>query len=62
MKPIFKENDGGDQFTFRDGKWEPSSESEINDLWSSWVINPNAERWSDDEGFTVFGYKEVNND
>ena len=55
----FKEKDGGGQY-FKDerGEWLKTSENHIMSLWNIWVISPRAMRYTDDEGYLVFDFKE----
>jgi hypothetical protein len=54
--PLFKENDS-QQFYFENGEWVSCGESKIHKLWSDWVCSLSAERYYDEQGFLIFGYK-----
>lgn len=61
ITPHFKErdfNDKEEQYFHTEGGWQKCNESLINTLWKQWVEHPKAIKYVDDEGFTVFGFKE----
>lgn len=53
--PAFKQNKT-EQFYFNDNEWIKCNKTKINLLYQNWVCSKRAERYTDDDGFLVFGY------
>lgn len=60
--PYFPDQKGyyppkNEQYYYKDGVWVKCSEDKIESLWYQWRFSENADRYTDEDGFTVYGYK-----
>lgn len=54
--PLWKEKDSvNPQYKYENGDWVKTSEKVIDSLWHEWVVHDKAHRYTNEEGFSIYG-------